>query len=306
MKKTLVIPYLFLCCFCIPCIGQTSLPDTSYLKYCVEALASDSMGGRKPGTKYDLKAADFITAQFHFLKIKPLQRKKYFQEFNYSYDSCLYKTRNVVAAINNRSKENVIIAAHYDHLGLGGNRSRSYGKQEIHNGADDNASGVALMLGIAHQLKKKNSKKYNYVFVAFSGHEDGLFGSSFFEKSNTVDSNSVKLMINLDMVGRAGIEQPTVFIASNDSSLQEKVTNIIEDSLLIKPKDLPMGDHSAFEKHHIPVLYFTTGTHDDYHKTSDDAQYINYGGMAQIEEYILRNCFKTMVYPEKAPYLPNK
>ncbi|HNW89296.1 MAG TPA: DUF4910 domain-containing protein [Bacteroidales bacterium] len=291
MKKSIVINFAFLIYFCIPCIGQTSLADTSYLKYCVETLASDSMGGRKPGTKYDLKAANFIAGQFEAFKIKPLKKNNYFQEFDYSYDSCLYTTRNVVAFINNRSKENVIIAAHYDHLGFGGKRSRSYGKHEVHNGADDNASGVALMLGLAHQLKKKNSKKYNYIFVAFSGHEDGLFGSSFFVKSNIVDSNSVKLMINLDMVGRADAEQPTVFIASNDTSLQVKATNIIDNSLLIKPKDLPIGDHSAFEKFHIPVLFFTTGTHDDYHKTSDDTRHINYWGMAHIEDYILRNCF---------------
>ncbi|HNW90871.1 MAG TPA: DUF4910 domain-containing protein [Bacteroidales bacterium] len=263
-------------------IGQINLPDTSYLKYCVEALASDSMGGRKPGTKYDLKAADFIAGQFHYLKIKPLHGKNYFQEFDYTYDSSLYKTRNVIAVINNRSLENVIIGAHYDHLGFGGKRSRSYGKHEVHNGADDNASGVALMLGLAHQLKKKNSKKYNYIFVAFSGHEDGLYGSTYFVKSNIVDSNSVRLLINLDMVGRADIKNPTLFITSNDSLLQAKALDINVPPLIIKSKELPLGDHSAFEKFHIPVLFFTTGTHEDYHKITDDAQYINFSGMKDI------------------------
>jgi hypothetical protein len=287
MKKTLVILFLYLISFCTLCLGQTNLADTSYLKFCVETLASDSMGGRKPGTKYDLKAANFIAEQFHSLKIKPLQKKNYFQDFDYSYDSCLYPTRNVVGVINNRSNKNIIIGAHFDHIGFGGKRSRSYGKQEIHNGADDNASGVALMLSMARQLKNKNSKNYNYIFVAFSGHEDGLFGSSYFVKSNIVDSNSVKLMINLDMVGRAEKENPTLFIASNDSLTLVNAININDATLKIKVRELPSGDHSAFAMYQIPVLFFTTGTHDDYHKTTDDAQYINFSGMNHILKHLI-------------------
>ncbi len=286
MKKSIVINFAFLIYFCIPCIGQTSLADTSYLKYCVETLASDSMGGRKPGTKYDLKAANFIAGQFHSLKIKPLHGKNYFQEFDYTYDSSLYKTRNVIAVINNRSLENVIIGAHYDHLGFGGKRSRSYGNHEVHNGADDNASGVALMLDLAKHLKKNGPKKYNYIFVAFSGHEDGLFGSSFFVQSNIIDSNSIKLMINLDMLGRADKTMPTLFIASNTTLNQEAFNVPIDILLTLKPKELPAGDHTAFSTVHIPVLFFTTGTHDDYHKVSDDPGLLNYKAMALINNYL--------------------
>jgi len=286
MTKTFIILFLYLTSLCNLCIGQTNPTDTSYLKFYVETLASDSMGGRKPGTAYDLKAANFIAGQFKSLNIKPLQKNNYFQNFDYYYDSCLYKTRNVIAVINNKSTENIVIGAHYDHIGLGGKRSRSYGKKEIHNGADDNASGVSLMLSIARKLKKQNSKKYNYIFVAFSGHEDGLFGSSFFTASNTVDSTSVKLMINLDMVGRADIITPALFIASNDSLTLANTLNLTDSTLTIKAKELPPGDHNAFINYHIPVLLLTTGIHEDYHKTSDDAQYINYKAMSYIEEFI--------------------
>jgi len=287
MTKPLIILFLVVASICCQSNGQSKSADTAYLKFFIETLASDSMGGRKPGTTYDLKAANFIAGQFKTFKIKPLLTNNYFQEFNYYYDLSWYYTRNVIATINNKSAENIIIGAHYDHLGFGGKRSRSYGKQEIHNGADDNASGVALMISIAHQLKKQNSKKYNYIFVAFSGHEDGLFGSSYFAESNIVDSNSVKLLINLDMVGKADKKNPVVYIASNDSLLEEKTLITDSEHLIIKSKDLPLGDHSAFEKHHIPVLLFTTGMHDDYHKTTDDAQFINFKAMSFIEEYIL-------------------
>jgi len=294
MTKPFIILFLYFTALSALSIGQINPADTSYLKFCVETLASDSMGGRKPGTIYDLKAANFIAGQFKSYKIKPLLKNNYFQEFGYIYDSTLYKTRNVIAVINNESTENIIIGAHYDHIGFGGNRSRSYGKHEIHNGADDNASGVALMLSMAGTLKKQSSKKYNYIFVAFSGHEDGLFGSSYFAASNIVDSNFVKLMINLDMVGRADKNTPAIFIASNDSLLQAKTIKTFSDNLIIKTKDLPLGDHSAFEAYQVPVLFFTTGMHDDYHKTSDNAQYINYSGMNSIREYLinmLRNLY---------------
>jgi Zn-dependent M28 family amino/carboxypeptidase len=286
MTKPFIILFLYLISLSALSIGQINPADTSYLKFCVETLASDSMGGRKPGTIYDLKAANFIAEQFKSCKIKPFQKNIYFQNFNYTYDSSLYKTRNVIAVINNKATENIIIGAHYDHIGLGGKRSRSYGKHEIHNGADDNASGVALMLGLARQLKKQKSKKYNFIFVAFSGHEDGLFGSRYFTESNIVDFSSVKLMINLDMLGRADNITPSLFIASNDSLTLANSLNLTASTLKIKAKELPPGDHSAFEAYHIPVLYFTTGMHDDYHKTSDDAKYINYKSMSYIEEFI--------------------
>lgn len=286
MTKPFIILFFVVVSVCCQSNGQSKSADTSYLKFCIETLAADSMEGRKPGTTCDLKAANFIAGQLKSFKIKPLLTNSYFQEFNYYYDSLWYHTRNVIAIINNKSADNIIIGAHYDHLGFGGKRSRSYGKHEIHNGADDNASGVALMISIAHQLKKQNSKKYNYIFVAFSGHEDGLFGSSYFTESNIVDSNSVKLMINLDMIGRADKLNPAVFMASNDSVWMAKAHSSVKQ-LEIKSKDLPAGDHIAFAGKHIPVLCYTTGIHDDYHKVTDDAQYINYSGMNLFREYLL-------------------
>jgi len=284
MKK-LILPLLAVIFFLSQDIYAQN-QDSSFLKFCVYALADDSMGGRKPGTKPEMKAGDFIALQFKNLKIKSFFKKNYFQQFAYNYDSCSYNTRNVIAHINNQAKENIVIGAHYDHIGFGGKRSRSYGKYEVHNGADDNASGVSMMLLLAKHLKKRGPKNYNYIFVAFSGHEDGLFGSSYFVSSNLVDSHSVKLMINLDMVGRADKDTPTLLVASNDSMYQSKDKAIAENAIIVKSKELPTGDHTAFSNVHIPVVLFTTGTHDDYHKITDDAVHINYKGMIYIENYI--------------------
>jgi Zn-dependent M28 family amino/carboxypeptidase len=269
--------------------AQEKPTDTGYIKTIITTLGSDSMGGRKAGSKYETMAADFIASQFKELKIGYYLNTSYFQEFKYNYDSVDYIAKNIIGITDNKSKKNIIFCAHYDHIGFGGKRSRSYGKSEVHNGADDNASGIALMLQLAKDSKTSALKKYNYIFIAFSGHEDGLFGSSYLVNSNIIDTSSIRLVINLDMVGRLDEITPTLFASSNDTS----VFNILKKVALnypeftLKEKEMPLGDHSPFEKKNIPVLYFTTGMHDDYHKTSDDPQFINYRGIIYIEKLLV-------------------
>src|SRR6185369_2602824 len=107
---------------------------------------------------------------------------------------------NVIGYIDNQSTTTVVIGAHYDHLGYGGEGSLYRGAPAIHNGADDNASGTAAMIEIARRLKSSNDKKNNYLFMAFSGEEKGLLGSNYFVKHPTIDLKSVNYMINMDMV----------------------------------------------------------------------------------------------------------
>ncbi|MEI6852393.1 MAG: M28 family peptidase [Bacteroidota bacterium] len=288
MKKIRFI--LLLLCF-IPVLvkAQLRLTDGDYMKNCLKILASDSMGGRGPGTKYDQMAADFIVGEFEKLKIKALWTSGYFQEFSYTKDTAIIHTHNVAAMIDNKAKKNIIIGAHYDHLGFGGARSRSYGKHEVHNGADDNASGVALMLALARQIKQSPFKNYNFIFISFSGHEDGLFGSEYFAKKMSIADSSISLMINIDMVGRADTLNQFVFIGGNDTTYISRLKSIAFQQALIKTgeKELPEGDHSAFATQHIPVLFITTGMEDDYHKVSDDESLINYKAMLAIEKLIL-------------------
>lgn len=199
---------------------------------------------------------------------------------------------NVVGLIDNKAATTVIIGAHYDHLGYGedGNSlARTNG--QIHNGADDNASGTAALIELAKLLKKSKSKNNNYLLIAFSGEELGLFGSKYYTEHPTVDLASVNYMINMDMVGRLSDSTKTITIGGFGTSplwsevvyAQKKVPfNIKVDSSGTGP-----SDHTSFYRKKIPVLFFFTGLHHDYHKPSDDADKINYVGELQIIKYIV-------------------
>jgi Zn-dependent M28 family amino/carboxypeptidase len=291
MKKKSFLPFtiFFLSLFSYSVMAQRPGNDLKTLKYCLKTLASDSMGGRAPGTAYDLMAAKFIAGEFQKMKISSFYDSTYFQEFSYSKDSATLKTRNVIAIINNKVAKTLVIGAHYDHLGFGGLRSRSYGKHEVHNGADDNASGVALMLALAKQIRNSRLKKFNFIFISFSGHEDGLFGSDYFVKNNIVADSCIKMMISLDMVGRAEKVSPTVFVAGNDSCLLKSFKAVAgkQQQINTADREMALGDHSAFSARNISVLFLTTGMEDDYHKVTDDESLINYQAMLAIDKLIL-------------------
>jgi hypothetical protein len=200
------------------------------------------------------------------------------------------KGTNVLAFIDNKAKNTVVIGAHYDHLGHGedGN-SLSAGSNDIHNGADDNASGTAAVLELARILKTSKSKKNNYLFVHFSGEELGLIGSKYFVEHATIDTATINYMINMDMIGRYQQEKGLEIsgIGTSPSSFQF-IRNMKYDSLKIKIGEHGVGptDHTSFYYANIPVLNFFTGTHEDYHKPSDDAEKINYEKQASIVSMI--------------------
>ncbi|MGN6437986.1 MAG: M20/M25/M40 family metallo-hydrolase [Agriterribacter sp.] len=200
---------------------------------------------------------------------------------------------NVVGFIDNNASGTVVIGAHYDHLGYGEDSNslqRNAGGQ-IHNGADDNASGTAALIELGRLLKKSKAKNNNYLLIAFSGEELGLFGSKYYTEHPTVDLTSVNYMINMDMVGRLNDSTKTITVGGFGTSPlwsevvygQRKVPfNIRVDSSGTGP-----SDHTSFYRKKIPVLFFFTGLHHDYHKPSDDADKINYTGELQIIKYIV-------------------
>ncbi len=201
--------------------------------------------------------------------------------------------RNVVGYLDNGAARTVILGAHYDHLGYGedNNSMLRTGEKAIHNGADDNASGTAALIELARILKASKQKNNNYVFIAFSAEELGLNGSKFFTEHSTVDIAKVNYMINMDMVGRLNDSSQTVTIGGYGTSPQwaslinpadkKNTFNIRIDSSGTGP-----SDHTSFYRKDIPVLFFFTGLHTDYHKPSDDADKINYTGEAKIINYI--------------------
>lgn len=196
---------------------------------------------------------------------------------------------NVIAYIDNGAENTVVIGAHYDHLGWGESGGSLYrGEPAIHNGADDNASGVSLMLELARAIKTTNLKGNNYLFVAFSGEELGLYGSKSFVKDATIDVSSINYMLNFDMVGRLDEENTMAVNGVGTSPLfKAKTLSVREGNLKLKTTESGMGpsDHASFYMADKPVLHFYTGNNSDYHKPSDDPYLINYKGMTQVFDF---------------------
>jgi aminopeptidase YwaD len=203
------------------------------------------------------------------------------------------KGNNVVAYINNNAASTIVLGAHFDHLGYGeDNNSRHTGGAAIHNGADDNASGTSALLELARLLKANGSKNSNYLFIAFSGEELGLYGSKYFVDHPTISLTEVNYMINMDMVGRFSDSSKTITIGGVGTSPSW-------GSLINGEKKMPFAvkvdssgtgpsDHTSFYRKDIPVLFFFTGLHTDYHKPTDDFDKINYNGELMVVNYITR------------------
>jgi hypothetical protein len=200
--------------------------------------------------------------------------------------------RNIVGFMDNGADRTIILGAHYDHLGYGedGNSMVRTGEKLIHNGADDNASGTAALIELARMLKKTKGAKDNYLFIAFSGEELGLYGSKYYVENPVVPASKVNYMINMDMVGRLNDSSKTITIGGYGTSpswstllsaVKNPGFNVKFDSSGTGP-----SDHTSFYRKDIPVLFFFTGLHGDYHRPSDDAGKINYNGQLMIVKYI--------------------
>ncbi len=196
---------------------------------------------------------------------------------------------NVVGMLDNGRPNMVVIGAHYDHLGLGDEGSLHRGGPAIHNGADDNASGVAVMLQLARDLSQLDEARGNdYLFIAFSGEEKGLFGSNYWTKHPTVPLEQLNYMINLDMVGRLEPDSSIGINGVGTSPAWDELSRVHAGALRVKTTTSGIGpsDHTSFYLQGIPAIHFFTGTHGDYHKPGDDEEKINYDGMLRITRYI--------------------
>jgi hypothetical protein len=264
-------------------------------------LAADDMEGRATGTDGEYKAGNYIASRFRALGLTPKgDDKSYFQSFTKKIKSNPHAEkpapedpeitgRNVLGFIDNGASNTVVIAAHYDHLGWGEHGSLHSGEKEIHNGADDNASGVTGLLFLAESLKKSKYQKNNYLFIAFSGEELGLLGSNYFINNPTINFTSINYMINMDMIGRLKSENKLAVSGVGTSPVFEPVIDAIRYTDLEIKKELSgsgPSDHMSFYNSGVPVLAFFTGQHEDYHKPSDDAHLINYTGMKHVVQYI--------------------
>jgi len=194
-------------------------------------------------------------------------------------------TQNVVGMIPGESEEIIILGAHFDHLGMGGESSRAPGISAVHYGADDNASGIAMLIEMAQKFSGTKPES-TLLFIAFGAEEMGLLGSRYFVENPLVDMDNVKAMFNFDMVGRLK-EDKSITISGTGTALEtDSLLSLGMDSIEFKIGKSPGGtgpsDHSTFYSEGIPVLYFTTGVHDQYHTPEDKADLINYAGMEKL------------------------
>ncbi|WP_417238462.1 M28 family peptidase [Bizionia sp.] len=271
------------------------------IKEDVTFLADDKLEGRETGTKGEQEAAAYIVKRFEDMGIPGKGTNNFYQTFTFkpkndphgevsytenSQDSTITGT-NVLGYIDNQAENTIIIGAHYDHLGYGAQGSLHKGERAIHNGADDNASGVAVMLDLAGKLKGVNTAN-NYLFMAFSGEEMGLLGSNYFAKNPTIDSKAVSYMINMDMVGRLKPDSTLAVYGTGTSPIFKQVLSSHNDKFKLIENESGVGpsDHTSFYLIDIPVLHFFTGQHEDYHKPGDDSEKLNYEGMETISNYI--------------------
>lgn len=200
------------------------------------------------------------------------------------------KAHNVIGYIDFNAPSTIIIGAHYDHLGYGEDANSLDGQGQIHNGADDNASGTATLIEMSRILQKTTAHNNNYLFIAFSGEELGLFGSKYWLENPTIKIVP-NYMLNMDMVGRYDADRKLTIGGYGTSPVWGQIfTTTTDKNLVIKLDSSGSGpsDHASFYRKDIPVLFFFTNSHSDYHKATDDWDKINYTGEVAIVNYINR------------------
>lgn len=200
------------------------------------------------------------------------------------------RANNVVGYLDNGATNTIIVGAHYDHLGYGEDANALDTGKVIHNGADDNASGTAALIELAKMLVASKSKSNNYLFICFSAEELGLRGSKYWIENATINTPT-NYMVNMDMVGRYSADRKLTIGGFGTSPVWSTVLTAAADKNIEVKFDTTGGgpsDHASFYRKDIPVLFFFTGSHSDYHKATDDHDKINYDGELQIIKYAQR------------------
>lgn len=296
------IPCFFLFILCLSLNAQSvrwsaTMPDDGQMYTDIAFLASDKLEGRTFGSKGERKAAKYISRRFKVLGISPKGEKgTYYQPLTVNMSNDPHASEalkkgpqtgnNVIGYIDNNAPFTIVLGAHYDHLGYGEFGSLHGGSKAIHNGADDNASGVALILELAQRCK--DIKGHNYLFILFTGEENGLWGSNYFTDHPTINLHDVSAMFNFDMVGRMNENK----LAINGTGTSPEWNRLIDmhnkAGFVITKTESGVGpsDHTSFYLMDIPAIHFFTGAHEDYHRPGDDVEKINKEGMVMIADMV--------------------
>ena len=303
---------------------QADAQKQDNMRQTVEYLASQELGGRFPATIGDTLASEFIVSQLRSLKLKPVVKGKrktgYYHNFTYGKD-VERTTHNIIAVLPGKDKqlknEYIVVGSHYDHLGLGGqgSGSRRPDTVAVHPGADDNASGDAVVLELARHFKKVRPPR-SIIFAFFGAEEQGLIGSKrFLEWMNQGDDRRINLpadkkgivaMVNLDMVGRMRDHAMSVSgtgTSSEFKAMAEKAAEQTHLNISCTPDGYGPSDHASFVAQDIPVLFLTTGGHMEYHTPDDVPSTLNYDGMQQTLEFSQELITQLVNLPKTPDYI---
>ena len=318
LKKSFFLVSLAILASCGSTKWSATGTDQEQMLADITYLADDKLEGRTFGSKGEMKAGDYIAKRYKQLGLKPMgENGTWFQEltvknpnphtveFAAKGENESKSGRNVLGYLDHGAPYTIILGAHYDHLGYGTFGSLYVGDPAIHNGADDNASGVAMILEMAQRLATE--KKFNYLFIAFTGEENGLWGSNYYCDHATIDLAKVTAMLNFDMVGRLNENK----MAINGTGTSPVWVDLINASntanLTITMSESGIGpsDHTSFYLTDIPTIHYFTGAHEDYHKPSDDVQLINNDGMEIVADMV-SNLIERMNANEKLAFTKTK
>ncbi len=306
-NSALIISLTF---FGASCFAQTI--DTTKIQQHIRTLSNDSLQGRGTGTEGEKRAAAYIQEEFKKIGLQPNGDQGFFTQ-SFTFKGGIHGTgedglaANIIGYLDNQRESTIILGAHYDHLGNGsqGSSLDANPQGKIHNGADDNASGVAGVIELARYFKNNAKKEnYNFLFICFSGEELGLYGSKFFTEHPTIDLNNTNYMLNMDMIGR--LDPNTKGLAVSGSGTSQVWENLLKslstEALKIKTDSAGVGpsDHTSFYLKNIPVLHFFTGSHADYHKPSDDWDKINYEGEVDVLKLMIKLIEQLDIQPKLA------
>lgn len=308
------------CMLVLPALAQ----QQDDMRKIVEYLASQELGGRYPGTRGDTLASEFIADQLRNLKLLPIVKEKgwkgYYHDFTFGKTE-KRTTHNIMAVLPGNDKrlrhEYIVVASHYDHLGMGGQGSGSRRPDTlgVHPGADDNASGDAVVLQLARHFKMTGTPR-SIIFAFFGAEEQGLVGSkAFLEWMKQPDGRRINLpnqikdivsMVNLDMVGRMRNHAMSVSGTGTSSQFKTMVEKVAEQNGLhvsCIPDGYGPSDQASFVAADIPVLFLTTGGHMEYHTPADVPSTLNYDGMQQTLVFTRELVARIVAMPTTPDYI---
>ncbi len=270
------------------------------VKQHVGALADDTFEGRESGSRGNRAAGIYIIERLKKLGMPGGGPKaSYYQDFG-GYHNILGFVEGRDPALNDQV---IVIGAHYDHVGYGSSRSSLGPIGFIHNGADDNASGVAALLEVADALYQMPERPRRSILFAFwDGEEKGLLGSQHWVEHPTVPLKQVPIALNADMVGRLRNDNLTIYGSRTSAGLRQLICRQNDGAQLALDFSWDMrpdSDHHSFYARNIPVLMMFTGLHSDYHRPSDDIEKINVDGLRRITGLM----FHTLVELADSPSL---